>query len=83
MRKLLLRNRDHMGSVWIDVRLSDANTPFDELKSVPGFPLELGIEEIVEIEVADLPELVYWRSRPGDRRILWSIFRSICLCGGR
>jgi hypothetical protein len=75
MHKLLLRNRDHRGAVWIDARLSDANTPFDDLNPLPGFPRRLAQDEIVEVAVADLPELLYRRSAPGEERMLCLLYR--------
>lgn len=62
MAILHLKNKETWDRVWIDARLSNTGTPFDELISVEGFPRWILRDEELDIEMGDWKELLYRRN---------------------
>jgi uncharacterized protein YfeS len=60
--KVLLKNIDPDGPVYVDARLSKGGEPFDSLMPVPGFPRWICHNETVEIEMGNYPEILYKRA---------------------
>lgn len=58
MRKLILLNREEI-DVWIDPRLSNGDSPFEDLPTLEGFPGVIKAKEAISIDIFDFSELLY------------------------
>lgn len=62
MAILRVKNKETWNRVWIDARLSNTGTPFNDLVPVTGFPRWVHKEEEFEIDMGDWKELLYRRN---------------------
>ncbi len=81
--KVILRNSDPNGSVWVEARLSNTGQPFNSLPMAKGFPRWIEKDESVEIDLSGRQELLYRRGMYSydlgltaeNMRLSWALFR--------
>lgn len=74
MRKLILLNREEI-DVWIDPRLSNGDSPFEDLPTLEGFPGVIKAKEAISINIFDFSELLYRRSLSEKPEFLYFLYR--------
>lgn len=74
MRKLILLNREYI-DIWIDPRLSNGDSPFEDLPTLEGFPGIIKAKEAITIDILDCYELLYRRSMSHKPKYLYSLYR--------
>lgn len=74
MRKLILLNREEI-DVWIDPRLSNGDSPFEDLPTLEGFPGVIKAKEAISIDIFDFSELLYRRSISDQPKYLFALYR--------
>jgi hypothetical protein len=74
MRKLILLNREEI-DVWIDPRLSNGDSPFEDLPTLEGFPGIVKAKASVNIDISDFSELLYRRSLSDKPKYLFALYR--------
>jgi len=75
MRKLLFMNRDPLGPIWVDARLSNGDIPFDDLQPIAGFPCLVDFGHTCEIDAGGFVEILYRRSLYNNQHYLPLLFR--------
>lgn len=74
MRKLILLNREEI-DIWIDPRLSNGDSPFEDLPTLEGFPGIIKAKEAISIDIFDFSELLYRRSISDQPKYLFALYR--------
>ena len=74
MRKLILLNREEI-DVWIDPRLSNGDSPFEDLPTLEGFPGVIKAKEAISIDIFDFSELLFRRSLSDKPEYIYCLYR--------
>lgn len=74
MRKLILLNREEI-DIWIDPRLSNGDSPFEDLPTLEGFPGIIKAKEAISIDIFDFSELLYLRARAHAPEQMLGLYR--------
>lgn len=67
-------NREE-NDIWIDPRLSNGDSPFEDLPTLEGFPGIIKAKEAVTIDIFDFSELLYRRSMTEEPKYLYILYR--------
>ena len=74
MRKLILLTREEI-DVWIDPRLSNGDSPFEDLPTLEGFPGVIKAKEAISIDIFDFSELLFRRSLSDKPEYIYCLYR--------
>lgn len=74
MRKVLIENRDKRGTVTLQLKLSNADVSFDDLPDTIGC-IKLNPGETIEVEVGEFKEILYRKSLPNTKKLIFPLFR--------